>query len=159
MKCPECGSMNDRVIESRPSADGLAIRRRRECLDCGARFTSYEKVEEKPLMVKKRDNSYEQFDSRKVARGIRICTDKRKIDPEVINQLINDVEQSIVKKAGAKRVISSIDIGEEILKALYKVDSVAYVRFASVYRSFSDVKQFVQEIEKIADVVDAGTAE
>ncbi|MDD2232822.1 MAG: transcriptional regulator NrdR [Sphaerochaetaceae bacterium] len=155
MKCPECGSLNDRVIESRPSTDGTSIRRRRECLDCGARFTSYEKVEEKTLMVQKRDKSYEPFDIRKLERGIRICTDKRQIDPEVVEELVHSIEQSIIKEAGSKRIITSSAIGEEALKELYKVDPVAYVRFASVYRSFSDVKQFVQEIEKIAQVVDS----
>lgn len=154
MKCPECGSLSDKVIESRPSADGTLIRRRRECLDCGARFTSYEKVEEKTLMVLKRDKSYEPFDLKKLERGIRICTDKRKIEPEVIDALVSRIEDDIIKKAGSKRIISSAAIGEEALKEIYKVDSVAYVRFASVYKSFSDVKQFIQEIEKIAQVVD-----
>src|SRR5574344_346694 len=155
MKCPECGSNDDRVVESRPSSDGTSIRRRRECLHCGARFTSYEKVEEKTLMVQKRDGSYEPFDIRKLERGIRICTDKRMIDPEIINQLVMDIEQAIIREAGSKRLIASVSIGEEALKHIYKVDPVAYVRFASVYRSFSDLKQFIQEIEKIAQVVDS----
>lgn len=154
MKCPECGSLNDKVIESRLSADGSSIRRRRECVDCGTRFTSYEKVEEKTLMVQKRDKSYEPFDIKKLERGIRICTDKRKIDPEIIDRLVLSIEEAIIKKAGSKRLITSAAIGEEALKEIYRVDKVAYVRFASVYKSFSDVKQFVQEIEKIAQVVD-----
>lgn len=154
MKCPECGSFEDKVIESRTSTDGNSIRRRRECLSCGFRFTSYERVDEKPLMVHKRDDSYEPFDIKKLERGIAICTDKRHLNPEVINQLVHNIEDQIFKHSGAKRIISSASIGEIALKEIYKVDSVAYVRFASVYKSFSDVKQFIQEIEKIALIVD-----
>ncbi|MBO4388369.1 MAG: transcriptional repressor NrdR [Spirochaetales bacterium] len=154
MKCPECGSLNDKVIESRPSSDGSSIRRRRECLDCGARFTSYEKVEEKTLMVQKKDKSYEPFDLSKLERGIRICTDKRHLEPDVIDRLVHNIEDAIVKKAGSKRIITSSAIGEEALKEIYRVDKVAYVRFASVYKSFSDLQQFIQEIEQIAKTVD-----
>ncbi len=149
MLCPHCGHMDDKVLESRQNSSGSSIRRRRECLDCGYRFTSYERIEEKPLMVVKRDGRREPFDIAKVERGIRITTEKRHIGQETIEQVLQNIEDEVVLLAGTKREVSSQAIGEAALKQLYKIDTVAYVRFASVYRAFNNVDQFIQEIEQI----------
>jgi len=147
--CPYCGHMDDKVIESRQNTSGSTIRRRRECLNCGYRFTSYERIEEKPLMVVKRDGRREPFDSRKLERGLRITTEKRYISQETIEQVLQDIEDEIVLLAGAKREVSSQAIGEAALRQLYKIDTVAYIRFASVYRAFDNIDQFIEEIERI----------
>ncbi|MDX9939882.1 MAG: transcriptional regulator NrdR [Sphaerochaetaceae bacterium] len=149
MLCPHCGHMDDKVLESRQNSSGSSIRRRRECLACGYRFTSYERIEEKPLMVVKRDGRREPFDIKKVERGIRITTEKRHIGQETIEQVLQDIEDEVVLMAGTKREISSKAIGEAALRQLYKIDTVAYIRFASVYRAFDNVDQFIQEIESI----------
>jgi len=149
MLCPHCGHMDDKVLESRQNSSGTAIRRRRECLECGYRFTSYERIEEKPLMVVKRDGRREPFDIRKVERGIRITTEKRNISQETIEEVLQDIEDEVQLLAGAKRENSSAAIGEAALRQLYRIDTVAYVRFASVYRAFDNVDQFIEEIERI----------
>lgn len=149
MLCPHCGQMDDKVLESRQNSSGSTIRRRRECLACGYRFTSYERIEEKPFMVIKRDGRREPFDIRKVERGIRITTEKRNVSQETIEQVLQDIEDEVVLKAGTRREVSSRDIGEAALRQLYQIDTVAYVRFASVYRAFDNVKQFIEEIEQI----------
>jgi transcriptional repressor NrdR len=141
--------MDDKVLESRQNSSGSTIRRRRECLACGYRFTSYERIEEKPLMVVKRDGRREPFDITKVERGIRITTEKRHIGQEAIEQVLQNIEDEVVLLAGTKREISSAAIGEAALRQLYKIDTVAYVRFASVYRAFDNVDQFIVEIERI----------
>jgi transcriptional repressor NrdR len=141
--------MDDKVLESRQNSSGSTIRRRRECLACGYRFTSYERIEEKPFMVIKRDGRREPFDIRKVERGIRITTEKRNVSQETIEQVLQDIEDEVVLKAGTRREVSSRDIGEAALRQLYQIDTVAYVRFASVYRAFDNVKQFIEEIEQI----------
>lgn len=127
------------------------VRRRRECLHCGYRFTSYERIEEKPLMVVKRDGRLEPFDIRKIERGIVITTEKRDIPQDVVEQMLLNIEDEIIIKASSKREIASTAIGEIALKFLYKVDAVAYVRFASVYRAFDSVEKFIEEIEKIRE--------
>ena len=149
MLCPHCGHMHDKVLESRQNSSGSTVRRRRECLACGYRFTSYERIEEKPLMVIKRDGRRELFDIRKVERGIRITTEKRNISQETIEEILQGIEDEVQLLAGAKREISSSAIGEAALRQLYRVDTVAYVRFASVYRAFDNVDQFIEEIERI----------
>jgi len=141
--------MEDKVIESRQNSSGSSIRRRRQCLSCGYRFTSYERIEEKPLMVVKKDGRREPFDLKKIERGIRITVEKRHIGQETIEQLLQDIEDEIVLIADSKREISSKTIGELALRQLYKLDTVAYIRFASVYRAFDNVDQFVEEIESI----------
>jgi transcriptional repressor NrdR len=141
--------MDDKVLESRQNSSGSTIRRRRECLACGYRFTSYERIEEKPLMVVKRDGRREPFDISKVERGIRITTEKRHISQETIEEVLQNIEDEVFLLAGVKREISSTEIGEAALRQLYKLDTVAYVRFASVYRAFDNVDQFIQEIERI----------
>jgi len=147
--CPHCGHMDDKVLESRQNSSGSTIRRRRECLACGYRFTSYERIEEKPFMVVKRDGRREPFDIKKVERGIRITVEKRHISQETIEQVLQDIEDEVVLKAGTKREVSSKAIGEAALRQLYKIDTVAYIRFASVYRAFDNVEQFIEEIEQI----------
>ncbi len=153
MKCPRCGELDDKVIESRLNKDGNAIRRRRECLSCHLRFTSYERIEEKPIIVFKKDGSTQPFDRSKIERGIRTCTEKLKIPEPVLQHLMDDIEDDVDQIAGHNRTISSAQIGEAALKELYKVSKVAYVRFASVYREFDDLDKFIDEIENIAKKV------
>ncbi len=150
MKCPRCGCQTDRVVESRPGKDGSSIRRRRECTECGFRFTSYERVELKPIIVIKKNGKHQPFDINKVEHGIRVCTEKINISPEDFERTMFNIENRVNELAGPKRTITSEMIGEEALKELYKLNPVAYVRFAAVYRAFDDVKQFISEIEKIA---------
>ena len=149
MRCPKCGSLKDKVLESRQNSQGSSIRRRRECLECGYRFTSYEKIEEKTITVIKKDGRSQQFDIKKVERGIRSCTEKLDISEEILNELLDDIEDAVAEQAGHDRKIKSSDIGEEALKQLSTINTVAYVRFASVYRAFEDLDQFIQEIERL----------
>ena len=153
MKCPRCYVDNDKVLESRTNKDGTSIRRRRECLNCGHRFTSYERIEEKPIIVIKKDGSEQPFDISKIERGVRTCTEKLRLSQGTIEKLLNSIEDEIYKKTEHTRKITSIEIGETTLKELYKVSKVAYVRFASVYREFDDVNKFINEIENIAKTV------
>ena len=132
MRCPVCGETEDKVLETRTTSNGSAMRRRRVCLKCGYRFTSYERVEDKPITVIKKNGDYQHFDISKIERGIRICTDKRNISAETIENLISEIEEAIKIQAGPRHEITSAAIGEETLKHLYKVDKVAYIRFASV---------------------------
>jgi transcriptional repressor NrdR len=141
--------MNDRVLESRQNTSGTTIRRRRECLECGYRFTSYERIEEKPVMVIKRDGRREAFDLQKLERGVQTSLEKRSISQEQVENLVHDVEDAAVLKAGSRREITSQALGDMVLERLYAIDPVAYVRFASVYRMFDNVSQFMQEIEKL----------
>ncbi len=150
MRCPACGETEDKVLETRTTNNGSAMRRRRVCLKCGYRFTSYERVEDKPIIVIKKNGDLQNFDISKIERGIRIRTDKRNMNAETIENLINDIEEAIKIQAGTKHEITSAAIGEETLKQLYKVDKVAYIRFASVYRAFDNVEQFIKEIESLA---------
>ncbi len=143
--------MDDKVIESRQNSSGSMVRRRRECLHCGYRFTSYERIEEKPLMVVKRSGRTEPFDIRKIERGIQITTEKRNISSDVLEQMLLEIEDEVTLKASSKREIHSTAIGEIALKYLYKIDAVAYVRFASVYRAFDTVEKFIEEIEHIRE--------
>lgn len=151
MRCPRCSKMDDKVLESRENASGSTIRRRRECLSCGYRFTSYERIEDKPLMVIKRDGRREPFDLNKLGRGIRSCTEKLSISENQIDSLLQNIEDVIVMKSGSKREIASSDIGDEALKQLRDLSLVAYVRFAAVYKAFNDLGQFIAEIQKLGD--------
>ena len=149
MKCPFCGKDEDKVLESRTISDGEAIRRRRECLGCGERFTSYERIETAPVMVIKRDGRREPFLREKIENGIRKAVEKRPVSIDSIELLINDVEKTLNDKI--KKEVTSLEIGEFIMERLHKLDEVAYVRFASVYRQFGDVKEFVKEVEDISE--------
>lgn len=149
MKCPFCSSENTRVIDSRPADDNNSIRRRRLCDDCGKRFTTYEKVETIPLIVIKKDDNREQYDRAKVEAGILRACHKRPVSANQINQLVDEVEVDIFNRE--EKEISSSEIGEIVMNRLQKLDPVAYVRFASVYREFKDVNTFMDELKKILD--------
>jgi len=148
MKCPGCGKDEDRVIESRSTDDGSAIRRRRECVLCKSRFTSYERVEEKPLMVIKKDNSRQNYDRKKLLTGIRKACEKRPVSVEAIEQIADEVEKYLYAEYG--REVPTVTIGEIIMDKLHELDQVAYVRFASVYRQFENVSDFVKEIRGLS---------
>ena len=145
MKCPSCNYKETKVIDSRLSSDGSSIRRRRECLKCEKRFTTYEYIEEVPLMVVKRDDRRQPFDRKKIIFGIVKACEKRPVSIERIEEVTTEVERDIQKKY--EREISSKIIGEMIMDKLAKLDEVAYVRFASVYRQFRDVNQFMSELK------------
>lgn len=149
MTCPHCGKDNDRVLESRSNITGSAIRRRRECNECGYRFTSYEKIEEKPLMIIKKDGSRELFNREKLLRGLNIALKKRPVSAEQIQEILNEIENSAEAVAKKNHEIDSTQLGEMVLKHLYDLDRVAYIRFASVYRSFKGIEEFKNEIDKI----------
>ena len=147
MKCPYCGKDNTRVIDSRPADDGDSIRRRRECDECHKRFTTYEKVETIPMIVIKKDNNRETYDRAKIEGGVFRACHKRPVSAAQIEAMIDDVESSIFSKE--EREISSRQIGEMAMEKLKDLDSVAYVRFASVYREFKDVNTFMDELKKM----------
>lgn len=149
MKCPNCGIDNDKVLETRNTENGAVLRRRRECLECGCRYTSYERIEDRPIMVIKKNNARQTFNPEKVRHSIMRCADKRSISNEIIDKLVENVEREVRSKAGLKNEVTSSEIGEEILRELYKADPVSYVRFASVYRAFNDVEQFIDEIKRL----------
>ena len=147
MKCPFCGHAENKVIDSRISKDGKAVRRRRECLGCGKRFTTYEYVEDILPMVVKKDGRREQFDRQKILAGIKKACEKRPISMEAIDKLVENVEQACQEVQTEE--ISSTLIGEKIMNELKMFDGVAYVRFASVYRQFRDVGEFMSELKDL----------
>ena len=147
MKCPFCGHAENKVIDSRISKDGKAVRRRRECLNCGKRFTTYEYVEDILPMVVKKDGRREQFDRQKILSGIKKACEKRPISMESIDKLVENVEQACQEVQAEE--ISSTLIGEKIMNELKMFDGVAYVRFASVYRQFRDVGEFMSELKDL----------
>lgn len=149
MTCPHCNKDDDRVIESRSNANGSAIRRRRECNSCGFRFTSYEKIEEKPLHIIKKDGSRELFSREKLQRGLSIALKKRPVSSATIEEILNQIESEAEVVSMTTHEIESTQLGEMVLKKLYEIDMVAYVRFASVYRSFKSVEEFKQEIDNL----------
>ena len=151
MRCPRCKSLEDRVVESRALADGGTIRRRRECLACNYRFTSYERIEEKPLMViKKSDARREPFDRDKLERGIQQALRKRPVSQMDIENVLDELEETAMMLGRGSHEISSTEVGRMVLEKLYDLDRVAYVRFASVYRNFENVEEFVREIETLS---------
>ncbi|RKY37605.1 MAG: transcriptional regulator NrdR [Candidatus Omnitrophota bacterium] len=147
MKCPYCGHKEDRVIDSRSSSDDTIIRRRRECLKCGKRFTTYERVEHIPLMVIKKDGRREEFDREKVLNGIRKACEKRPVSIEEMEKIVDKIESDIEKKN--VREIPTRTIGQLVMKYLHKLDQVAYVRFASVYKEFKDIEEFKQALDRL----------
>ncbi len=149
MRCPHCGANNDKVLESRTNHAFTIIRRRRQCLECGYRFTSYEKTEDKPLLVIKRSGRREPFDEEKLERSITICTEKLAVSQVQIDQIVEEVEASLNLKAGTTREITSKAIGDETLRALKKFNEVAYVRFCAVYRAYKTVDEFIAEIDNL----------
>jgi len=151
MRCPHCGSLDDKVIDSRTLANGESIRRRRECSSCGLRFTSYERIEEKPLMVVKRDGRREPFERSKLERGVIRALEKRPVSQLSIENLVNEIEDEAAQKGKAVNEIPSVELGEMVLRRLYALDKVAYVRFASVYRKFETMAEFLREIESMEE--------
>lgn len=147
MKCMYCDNTESKVVDSRPVEDGAAIRRRRECLRCGKRFTTYEKVESLPVFVIKKDGKRESFDIEKIKRGILKACEKREVSYEEIEALINKIEREIYNTP--KNEVTSHEIGEIVMHGLKKLDEVAYVRFASVYRQFKDINTFKNELNKL----------
>ncbi len=148
MRCPHCGSFDDKVIESRTLAQGGCIRRRRSCVSCGYRFTSYERIEEKPFMVIKKDGSREAFDPKKLERGIVRAVEKRPVSSDKIENLVNEIEEQALMHAKDSREVETTALGELVLSQLYFIDKVAYIRFASVYKEFSDLDEFMAEVKK-----------
>lgn len=147
MKCPYCGNPNTRVVDSRPGKIEFEVRRRRECQACGRRFTTYERVEQVPVMIVKKDNRREEFDREKVMRGIQKACEKRAISVNQIEQIVDEIERDL--REGRDREVPTKMVGEKIMNALKDLDDVAYVRFASVYREFKDVTDFIQELESL----------
>ncbi len=147
MKCPYCGYKEDKVVDSRATQEQFAIRRRRECLKCGKRFTTYEYIEEVSLMVIKKDGRREPFDRKKILAGIIRACEKRPISMEKMEEIATQVERAVQKKTD--REAPSSKIGELVMEKLKALDDVAYVRFASVYRQFKDVSQFMSELKEM----------
>ncbi|MBI2870317.1 MAG: transcriptional repressor NrdR [Candidatus Omnitrophica bacterium] len=147
MKCPFCNHQEDKVVDSRSSQEGLLVRRRRECLGCHRRFTTYERVEEVSLMVIKKDGRREPFDRGKILTGVVKACEKRPVSLEKIEALVAEVEQACEREF--EREVRSSDIGELLMRGLAQMDEVAYVRFASVYRQFRDINQFMDELKGI----------
>ena len=152
MKCPFCSYADSRVIDSRSVDNGTSIRRRRECPECGRRFTTYEKYEETPLLVIKKDGRRELFDSQKLTNGLLKAFEKRPFSYEQIQTIASGIERDL-RALGESEVKSTL-IGETVMKALEKIDQIAYVRFASVYRQFADVNSFMQEIQGMLSKMD-----
>ena len=147
MKCPFCGFEESKVIDSRPTDEGERIRRRRECISCGKRFTTYEIIETVPIVVVKKDKSREVFDRNKILNGIVKACEKRPVSMTQIEGMVDDIEKTLNNLM--EKEVTSDYIGELVMEQLKKVDEVAYVRFASVYRQFTDVNTFIREIEKL----------
>lgn len=147
MKCPYCEFEESKVVDSRPTDEGEAIRRRRECLKCNKRFTTYEKVESIPLMVVKKDGSRQMFDTHKLLNGIVRACEKRPVSMRDMERIASDIEATVQNQL--QREVSTQEIGEMVMEQLKELDEVAYVRFASVYRQFKDINTFVEEVNKL----------
>lgn len=149
MKCPFCAYLESKVVDSRPADEGASIRRRRECLSCHKRFTTYETMESLPLMVVKKDGSRQSFDRNKVMNGLIRACEKRPVSFSTMEEIVNEIEQTL--HLVLEREVSSAEIGELVMERLKKVDEVSYVRFASVYRQFKDINTFMRELNKLLE--------
>ncbi len=149
MRCPKCGNQDDKVIDSRASKEGSTIRRRRECLGCEHRFTTYEEIEHEGLMVVKRDGRREEFSKEKLLSGVRKACQKRPISPKAIEDLVEKIVDEITDKYDGE--VPGMAIGERVMEGLRELDEVAYVRFASVYRRFQEATEFVQAVKKLEE--------
>lgn len=149
MRCPKCGCDESKVVDSRPSENNDAIRRRRECTSCGFRYTTYERCEEMPLLVVKKDGRKEPFDRQKLMRGLITATVKRDIPVAKLNDLISAIESEL--RDGGATEVSSMDLGSMVVRRLMSIDKVAYIRFASVYRDFKDVDEFSAELRSLSN--------
>ncbi|EFR32859.1 MAG: transcriptional regulator NrdR [Peptoniphilus harei] len=145
MKCPFCGYDDSKVLDTRPTDEGNTIRRRRECLKCQKRFTTYEKIEQSPIMVIKKDGNRQAFDREKIIRGMIKSCEKRPVSAADIEEAVNNIEKKI--ENSMKKEISSLEVGEMVMDELKDLDEVSYVRFASVYREFKDLQSFIDELE------------
>ncbi len=149
MRCPFCKTDNDKVVDSRGAESGAVIRRRRECLECGRRYTTYERIEEIPLRVIKKDGTREAFERRKIVEGITKACEKRPVSSEAIERVVEEIERELADIAD--REVTSRQIGEMVMRKLRTLDQVAYVRFASVYREFKDIEQFLDELRPMLE--------
>ena len=149
MKCPYCAYLESKVVDSRPADEGASIRRRRECLSCHKRFTTYETVESLPLMVVKKDGSRQSFDRNKVLGGLIRACEKRPVSYQAMEGLVAEIEQALQNQMD--REVSSAEIGELVMERLKRLDEVSYVRFASVYRQFKDINTFMTELNKLLE--------
>jgi len=156
MRCPKCGGIEDKVIDSRSSKDGLSIRRRRECFDCHYRFTTYEQIEPVDLRVVKRDGSFEPFDRLKILNGLRKACQKRSVSMAQIEALVEDITQDLESSYGNTEFDTRV-IGAKVMEKLYGLDEVAYIRYASVYRQFQDIGEFIEEIRSLEKKVKPST--
>ncbi|ABP67642.1 ATP-cone domain protein [Caldicellulosiruptor saccharolyticus DSM 8903] len=147
MRCPYCGYEDSKVIDTRPADEGRTIKRRRECLKCQKRFTTFEKVERQPILVIKKDNRREEFDRSKILNGIIKACQKRPVSIEQMNKIVDEIENEIYNSM--RDEISSREIGEMVMEKLKKLDEISYVRFASVYRQFKDINTFIEELQKL----------
>ncbi len=147
MKCPYCGNEENKVVDSRPVQDGRAVRRRRECLECNERFTTYEYIEAVTLTVVKSDDRREPFDRQKVAHGIKLACNKRPVSSKKIDAMVSEIEASLSELS--RNEVTSKYVGELVMEKLREVDQIAYVRFASVYRKFADTAEFMEELSKL----------
>lgn len=147
MRCPSCGFPESKVVDSRPSDDGAVIRRRRECLDCKHRFTTYERLGDSPLLVTKSDGSSETYDRNKLLRSVTLACAKRPISPDQITSLIDDIESEL--RSAPRNEITSRNLGTKVLERLESLDDVAYVRFASVYKDFKNIEEFAAALEEL----------
>ena len=149
MKCPFCAYLESKVVDSRPADEGASIRRRRECLSCHKRFTTYETMESLPLMVVKTDGRRQSFDRNMVMNGLIRACEKRPVSFSTMEEIVNEIEQTLQNEM--EREVSSAEIGELVMERLNKVDEVSYVRFASVYRQFKDINTFMRELNKLLE--------
>ena len=149
MRCPYCSHPESKVIDSRPAEEGASIRRRRECLECHKRFTTYETMECLPIMVVKKDGSRQSFDRNKVMAGLIRACEKRPVPYSTLENMVSEIEQVLQNKM--EREIASTEIGELVMERLKKIDDVSYVRFASVYRQFKDINTFIEELSKLLE--------
>ena len=150
MKCPYCGHLGDKVVDSRESKEGEVIRRRRECLECAKRFTSYERIDEIPYMVVKKDGTRERFERQKLVAGLLKACEKRPVSMAALEGIADRVESSLQERP--EKEIATADIGMSVMEELKKLDKVAYVRFASVYRHFRDIGEFMSELNNLLNV-------
>lgn len=147
MRCPYCDFYDSKVIDTRPTEEGQAIRRRRECIKCSKRFTTYEKIEEIPLVVVKKDGNRQTYDRNKLLNGILRACEKRPVSMDTIEKVVDDIEKNLYNSM--EKEITSVEIGEMVMNTLKDIDEVAYVRFASVYRQFKDVNSFMDELKEL----------
>ena len=149
MKCPNCGSLEDKVVDTRQSKDGTVIRRRRECLDCGFRFTTYERYEEEKIIVKKKNGTTEAFNKDKIIRGIRLASKNRPVSEKQMVEIADEIEKYLLEEG--KLVVESTEIGDLVQEKLKKIDPVAYLRFKSVYNEFQDISDFERALKEIEE--------